>query len=421
MSLLDFLKNDNAPKVNIMENINVDSYTWCNSAVIFEVKNGKSSLKHLCGNIDDDYCYKSQLLLNGFPLLQAENPYCPTCSGLLATGYGIENIDCEELDLVRKNINSEFVDIKKSADILKPLLGLLSDGIYILADIPHYPVNGDGKFFYNISNELTKVTATCSSYYNHDFLTVVDGFPAYLYPTQSDTCINRKRVDYYVELLKNSKNPPRAIAYYEDGFISALLDGHHKAIAAAILGVQINCLTIIKGCECSYTDENGNKEDKILFSSIEIPNQFKYNSKPSKANSENIEIQKYQLIHNALTDITPKVWAYLTVDELANVYTIIRKSEISDELIDSWLNDRNTENMCRLEYVLIYYSHVDKEKAYSLAKKIIADGSPELPVKAAYKSLLTDKDPQTEKLFIDYLVDHSGNDACSNIVNSYWD
>lgn len=421
MSLLNFMQNDNAPKVKIMENINVDSYTWCNSAVIFEVKNGKSSLKHLCGNIDDDYCYKSLLLLNGFPLLQAENPYCPTCSGLLATGYGIENIDCEELDLVRKNINSEFVDIKKSADILKPLLGLLSDGIYILADIPHYPVNGDGKFFYNISNELTKVTATCSSYYNHDFLTVVDGFPAYLYPTQSDTCINRKRVDYYVELLKNSKNPPRAIAYYEDGFISALLDGHHKAVAAAILGVPINCLTIIKGFECSYTDANGNKEEKILFSSIEIPNKIEYHRKPNTYDPVNIEIKKYQLVHGLLTDITPNVWAYLTLDELINVSVLQEYMEIRDELIDSWLSERSTENMRRLEYILIYYSHVDKEKAYSLAKKIIADGSPELPVKAAYKALLTDKNPQTEKLFIDYLVDHSGNDACSNIVNSYWD
>lgn len=420
MSLLNFMQNDNAPKVKIMENINVDSYTWCKSAVIFEVKNGKASLKHVSSNIDDDH-YKSHLLLNGFPLLQADNPYCPTCSGLLATGYGIENIDCEELDEVRKNINSEFIDIKKSAAILKPLLGLLSDGIYILADIPHYPVNGSGNFFYNISNELTKVTATCSSYYNHDFLTVVDGFPAYLYPTQSDTCINRKRVDHYVELLKNSKNPPRAIAYYEDGFISALLDGHHKAAAAAILGVPINCLTIIKGFECSYSDANGNKEEKISFSSIEIQNKFKYNSKPSKSNSENIEIKKYQLVHGLLTDITPKVWAYLTVGELANVYTILENSEITDELIDSWLSEKSTENMHRLEYVLIYFSHVDKEKAYSLATKIITDGSQELPVKVAYKVLLTDKNPQTEKLFIDYLVNHSGNDECSNIVNSYWD
>lgn len=421
MSLLSIMQNKNLPKIKIMNSINVDEYPWCNSAIMFSVKNGKALLKHVCSDIDDDYCYKSHLVLNNRPLLQAANPYCPTCSGLLAAGYGIENIDCEELELVRTNINSEYIDIKTSAKLLEPLLGLLPDGIYLLADVPHYPTDGSDKFFYDISNDAARVAATCSSYYNHEFLTVVDGFPAYIYPTQSDKCISKERVDYYVELLKNSNNPPRAIAYYENGFISALLDGHHKAIAAAILGIPINCLTIIKGSECSYTDSSGNKTEKLLFSSIEIPNEFKQILKANTPDFVNIETRNYQLVHNILTYIKPKISAYPTVSELANIYTILEGVEITDELIDSLWEEINNENMFKIKYILIYFSSVDKEKAYSLAKEIITDGSCEFPLKEAYRILLTNKNPQIENLFIDYLVNHTSKDECWDIVNSYWD
>lgn len=422
MNLLSFMQNKNAPKVKIMNSINVDGYPWCNSAIMFSVKNGKASLKHVCSDIDDDYWYKSHLMLNNRPLLQADNPYCATCSAMLAAGYGIENIDCKELERIRTDINSEYVDIKTSAEILKPLLGLLPDGIYLLADVPHYPTDGSGKFFYDISNDTTTVAATCSSYYNHDLLTTVDGFPAYIYPTQSDKRISKERVDYYVELLKNSNNPPRAIAYYETGFMSALLDGHHKAVAAAKLGIPINCLTIIKGFECSYTDKEGNKTSKIAFSSVQILNDFKEIFWSDKPKFVEVNIEKYRLVHNALMDIKPETKAYPTVDELTNIYAIgLENTEITDELIDKWFADRNTENVLKLKYVLINFTFKDKIKAYHLARKIIADGSRDLPLKEAYKALLSDKTEHTEKLFIDYFVSHTRGDECWDIVNSYWD
>ena len=39
----------------------------------------------------------TKIKLNGIPLIQAQIPDCPTCSSLLATGYGIENANCKEL------------------------------------------------------------------------------------------------------------------------------------------------------------------------------------------------------------------------------------------------------------------------------------------------------------------------------------
>lgn len=66
-----------------------------------------------------------------------------------------------------------------------------------------------------------------------------------IYPTQSSELIHEERVDEYIQIMKNGSNPPRGLAYYEKGFVCALLDGHHKACAASALGKRLNCLTII--------------------------------------------------------------------------------------------------------------------------------------------------------------------------------
>ncbi len=425
MSFLNSLQNGNSPEIKILRNINTDSYPWCNSAVMFEVKNGKSALKHIYSDDDSYYCWKSHLTLNGLPILQSDETYCSTCSATLAAGYGIENIDCAELDEVRNNINSDFRDIETSFEILKPLLGLLEDGVYLLADVPHYPTNGEGKFFYDISNEPTSYKAACMDYYNRDLLTPVSSFPAYLYPTQSDKCINKERVEYYVELLRNSKNPPRAIAYHKAGFISALLDGHHKAVAAAVLGIPINCLTIIKGFNCSHTsyvDPKGTFEE-LYFSAIVIPNDIGYYSKTDKNNSRaDLDFEKYRLIRSIPLGFTPKTEEYPTVEELTGIYAAnLENTEITDELIDGRFSKRDKESMIYLKYVLIHLRFTDKPRAYRLARRIVSDGSYGLPVKEAFKVLLKDRSEETENLFIDYIVNHSPGDECWDIANSYWD
>lgn len=423
--LLNFIQNKkekDTPIVTIKNSVNVSEYPWCNSAVFFTVKNGKGTLTHRFGVRDKDYCnHKSQMMLNGFPIVQYDTPYCPTCTGMIATGYGIENIDCAELDEIRNGINSDFIDIITSAEILKPFLGLLDDGIYLLADVPHYPTNGAGKIFYDIPNKLTKYDAYCDSYYNNDFLTVIDSFPAYIYPTQSDECINDERVAYYIDLFKKNKNPPRAIAYHDKGFISVLLDGHHKAVAAAHIGTVLNCLTIIRGYLYKCSDEHGNIKEYIGFSTIRVPSNETESISRSTKSEEDLHIKEYNLIHHSRS-FNVSTEAYLTVRELTDIYAAnLENAEITDELLDELLAEKSDENIIKLKYVLAYLMRTDKTKAFALAKKIIDQNTCELPIKEAYRVLLNDKNEQTEKLFIDYIVCHSPDDVCWDIVNSYWD
>ncbi|MGN0695245.1 MAG: hypothetical protein ACI4J5_00610, partial [Oscillospiraceae bacterium] len=121
--------------IDIIGEVDVSDMERYSSAVLISVRNGKGALTHRRGPEDDkNYSFNSQLMLNGKPIMQSRYPICGTCKGMLAAGYGTENIDCPELDEIRRRINDDFVDIKTSAGILKPLLGLLEDGFYLLAD-----------------------------------------------------------------------------------------------------------------------------------------------------------------------------------------------------------------------------------------------------------------------------------------------
>ena len=232
------------------------------SGIIFSVKNGLAKLRKAAVNCDEDWTYRTILKLYGTPLLQYESGPCSTSPIRLAEGYGIEKADCEELKAIDAAINSEFTDIDHSFEAVKPLLGLLEDGIYLLADAEITPTDGEGHFFWDIDPKFHFYDATINDYYlgcarDLDILSSEILDPLFLYPSQSAALFNRKRADYYAELFMKSENPPRAIAYNFHGGMNVLLDGHHKAAAAAMLGQKLKCLLIIPSYEVYSSTKNG--------------------------------------------------------------------------------------------------------------------------------------------------------------------
>ncbi len=416
--------------VNILKEIDVSEYRWCNSAVMFRVWNGMGTIKHGSGKEDKDYCYYRHLLMNDKPILQEYLPICPTCTGMLATGYGIENIDCPELRAVRECLNSNYTDIVNSAEMLKPLLNLLDDGYYLLADVPHCPTDGNKNFFWSVPNKMTNNPACCDDYYNIEFYNSVMSFPQYLYPTQSAEVCNQKRIDEYVEIMKDNLNPPRALAYHEYGFISALLDGHHKATAATLLKQNINCLTIMNVSSCAFESpvlsvKKDTRLESVRFSSIKIPvpdgslygEYFSHSRNPDKT----IKIKEYSLTgrkfpqaeHNA------KIY-YPDIECLADFYAVdIKNTDFTDEIIDNWINNPDWDNCIRLKYAIKYLALNDRDMAYRTAVKIVKSNLKGIPCFEAWEFLKEFKDEQTEQLFIDHIVEY-GKDSL-DVVNSYWD
>ena len=237
--------------------------------------NGKSKLVTDIGRYDSNYRSPYQIKLNDVPLLQAKIPNCPTCCSLLATGYGIENTNCEELLAIQESINSNYISLEKSISDIESLLTLFETGFYLIADAICYPTDGDKNFFWNIPNQEIETLATGSvaiyddedSYFNYIY-----GEPVYLYPTQTTDSYDENRVEYYTDKFKElGDSSPRAIVYYLDNLMNFVIDGHHKACASALLGEPLRCILIIPAIVTKYYNVLEEKNETYLdFSSIKV-------------------------------------------------------------------------------------------------------------------------------------------------------
>lgn len=394
---------------------------WCREGLVFRVVNGLGRLCHVCGPDDKDDYYRCQLRLDDVPLVQGYYAVCPTCYGMLATGYGIENVKCEELDGIRETLNQNYTGISTAFSDLSPLLKLLPDGYYMLADVELAPTDGH-RFFYNVPNDLSTYSAACDTYYNNELLSCLDSFPAFLFPTQSSASIDEARVDEYRKALQNGAEI-RGLAYHEKGFLCALLDGHHKAIAAAQLGIKLKCLVIIpadghvlqnrevvairfSGIHFAYTPKWTEKSEHLKTCLTRLP----------KYESCKLTDNRFESMDNALRV------AYPTVEDLSWMDAVaVTDKEITDELVNQWMETPDASGSINLKYLLEYRSRVDYERAYALAETIIHSRNRQLPHREAWRILLQRRYDHTEELATSYLVEHEPQDDCWDLVTSFWE
>lgn len=231
-----------------------------NNGMIFYVKNGKGLLRLKYGSLaDQSLC---ALMFDDIPLLKfhGDEYFCPTCEKLISAGYGLCHSDNKTIEELGAVFNAPFVSITQSFEALKPLLGLLPTGYYTLSDEELYPTDGQGNFFWNVSNTPTRNRATCPIYdpQNSHWSSPL---PRYIFPTQSPRLYNESRVEYY-----RTPHNSRAIAYYfNEGYLCALLDGHHKACAAALNAAPLKAL-VISGASClSFPHEANGMKASIIF------------------------------------------------------------------------------------------------------------------------------------------------------------
>lgn len=79
-------------KINIIKNVT--------DGIVIAETGAKAALK--CELIsmeenENDMKYPMVMTLKVVPLMEMHPSYCPTCCGLLATGYGLDNAKCTEL------------------------------------------------------------------------------------------------------------------------------------------------------------------------------------------------------------------------------------------------------------------------------------------------------------------------------------
>jgi hypothetical protein len=239
-------------------------------------------------------------------------------------------------------------------------------------------------------------------------------------------------VEEYIEMMKNCTNSPRGIAYYEDGFVCALLDGHHKACASSTLGKMLNCLTIIAADK--FVFEDGAKyvgEDTRIkyvgFAGIMIdvePGTKMNDYRPIKGTREK---EIHMPVYNLTGRIFPEKYynSYPTIQALAGISNA--EVDVKGDVVEyakQLILSRDEEEIIKLDYLLQFLSGYRKEEAYTIAK-LIFDNFDEYYLrearKSAVKEMLKHHNEETEQYMIDYLVDHTSKDECWDLVNSYWE
>ena len=431
---MSIIKNKNELSVELTDiELDISKMINIKEAKVVYV-NGAGKFTEVSENNKDEDSYLRHIRLNDIPLVQINSPYCQTSSSLLASGYGIENTDCEELEKIQKEINSNFISLEKSIKAIEPLLKLFETGFYMIADAKCYPTDGEKNFYWDVSNKLKDFPATGSAYLvEEEESYYVFNQPVYLYPTQTTDCYNKERVEYYIEKFKNcDNNEPRAIVYNFGEFINFVIDGHHKACASALLGKPLKCLLIIKGE--GYRDWNKKNYLKFLGTEIEgdkISDKYRELAKfeiniPTKSVSIKegcVNKREWEQEYIESVKKFPDLIKYATiVNDL-----VYEKMEITDDLMEYYLKKFDRESQRKVRIIIHNLEFSDKKKAQefiikyaraSLKHKI----SNKLKV-LMYEFLVKIKDnPEIEQVFIDYIVQNEDiNDPILKIIDSYWE
>lgn len=218
------------------EKIHLEKLPHYKSAVFITVKNGKRELVKKGINGISKLFYKQNALMQIYEYGFDDEKM------RLAPLFG-ETEDESEIRQTVSNIAAmQSQNITEYAEAVKPILDLLPDGYYVLVDMMLYPSTGSG-YFWNIRNYPAKYAALEDPRMGY-------ARPAYIMPTVHSGLFKDGFQDSvsYAEML-DPATPDRAIAYYLDGYMTALLYGHNLAATSAYSKKELPSLVIIPYCD----------------------------------------------------------------------------------------------------------------------------------------------------------------------------
>lgn len=403
---------------------------WGNDALLFRVNKGtgKLCMKYGSDRSGDTYGF---LLLDHKPLINSYGElYCPTCARVLSLGLGRENVNQGLVHAIQYAQEEPDLGITDAFNNIKPMLSILENGYYLLTRIEMIPTDGDGQFFWNLTAEKKLYKATSDVYYKRHYS---GGTPKFILPSQSVNGMNEQRVHDYIEQIKNGKTMTGLALYYR-GFMSTLLDGHHRATAAYIENKTIDCLTIMKVTE--YGFNKAKKLDKIYaggeivdLSLFRKPNRInRYLKRTRKKNKIGLTVDEVEQIledcSNAWNqkgnspeyDFGKKEYPDYQAMAISN-----QAGDISDERIREVMARRDDEAMFELEMIHKKLQLIDSNKAIDLSKQIIKDRNWRVLMEDVFRYLASLDNTEVEDIFIAYLIDtdYDAKDICRKIADKY--
>lgn len=421
--------------------IDLTGQPWCRDALLLHVR-GIGALRWETRALppEADYYESARCLtLRGTPLLSGHFAAWETSESRLCTGWGLDTVECPELDALRETLNGGFARLEDAVPALPPLLELLPEGVYVLAESDAYPTDGYGQFFWNVPDWLESNQATGAVYLNDDDYDYQYERlpPVFLYPSQRRSRLDMERVEHYRTRFQQDGPLPHGIALYVTEGMSVLLDGHHKAAAAALLGRTLPCLTVLRleHYQLRPLAESRSREKKAgCFGPFTVPIEamdgVKLPKEPWKHSENSASLPEGRLADIELPE------ALLAAGKrypTAGGYALVSAAEISyptDRELETWLAAPGLYRP-QLRGALVVLRSRGDSRLKDTALRCAAVGDAHCSLKAeAFRVLAELKgDPDVENFFINYFVSleeppsvhGSAQDDLTQIAHSFWD
>lgn len=372
-----------------------------------------------------DNVVEIQLCLNDKPLytVYSDNYYCPTCQKIIEEGYGIIDNNRLITEQVVKAQDAE-VPLKASIDMMRPFFELMSDGLYVVTRTNFYPTDGEGNFFWNKTSGRRLYEATADLYYKFH---VGSGYMSFLYPSQPYSNLNNECVQGY---LNDEAEVYTGLAYYLEGAMALLLDGHHRATAACLRKKPVSCLTIARVNNYVWKD----KKLQYFWAG-----GSGFNITDIKASKRLVKLLKNYKIEQTTINPNPKVFGISRknedkelnnkLDSMAQSYPKYREIAfesmldiISFERLENLWNKYDEESLFEFELLLDVLYRQDKERIYTYLIEIVRDRTKVEFWEQVYTLLMTYSEEQVEEVVVEYLVNHDYDkrDPIRKIIDEYY-
>jgi len=409
--------------IHVIRKLCEEKPRWSSEAVLFRVQNGEESFRYeeRIRDTMSRYAHQYQLVFENQPLFQANIVTSVVKAGNLRFSQGIETVNSSVLTEIGRTLDNGCTEILDSLEKLRPLLEKLCDGYYILADTSMIPTDGQDHFFWNCFDEYP---ALCGGYENRPLMQMQEAFPAYLFPTKSDSCFDSERAAYYQNLMQSGKQP-YALAFYAYGFLSALLEGHHKAYAAAKLGMRLPCLLLIPVTGRTRFNTDEKKFEYADFAGIQIPiKEMEYFYDVLPPSVDEVDLKHHMLFGNRFQDKQFCLYDYpdlqeLTDDMLAEIHEADFTPENVELWLENWTSHADRTYRSRFRCAFRNWMRTNPEMALRFAQEH-SEYQDEPIFKAVWEILKYYDNPDTEEFYSDYLAEHDPSAHYWNLVKAYW-
>lgn len=409
----------------IIGRIPAEKLSWRRDALLVWIPNSNGQLRYVYG-CDNHNEPKGFLLLNDVPLIKIHANECPTCDQLLQAGYGLDKVDKNVVDQIECYENLCGLDEDTFIESLNPILMMLESGLYLFSNILYYPTDGQGNCFWTISNKPKISSGLAQSWEAQEI-------PSFLIPTQPVSKIDYERIDYYRRKLKNGEKLG-GIAYYIEGYMSAILDGHHRTMASLLERKPIDCITISRVHAVSVGDKRGQlKTIWACGQSIDASTLPTSISRKITKGFNNIKIINVSEVNNYL-NMQSEEWEDVCFDNevidaarsfpsISGIVSISLAGELTDERIDKIFqgNEFNEEDIENMKHIFNAMIALNDHRTYELGYKIASSDRWVSLWDESYKYLSRFRNNEIENLFIDFLInDEENRRHIKKIIDDYF-